>query len=62
MDNAGKEQVMLTRKQVAARLGVSVRWLEDNAKTGPSYYQLSPKTIRYAEKDVENWLRQRRQE
>lgn len=54
------EPVMLTRKQVAARLGVTVRWLEDNAAQGPSFYRLSPKTIRYNEKDVENWMRQRR--
>lgn len=52
---------MLTRKQVAERIGVSVRWLEDNAAIGPSFYRLSTKTIRYAEKDVENWMRQRYQ-
>lgn len=50
---------MLTRKQVADRLGVSVRWLEDNASIGPSFYRLSTKTIRYAEKDVDSWMRQR---
>jgi excisionase family DNA binding protein len=53
---------MLTRQEVAERLGVKVRWLEDNVKTGPSFYRLNGRTIRYAEKDVENWLRQRREE
>lgn len=59
---AGEGPSMMTRREVATRLGVSIRWLEDNAQTGPSYYQLSTKTIRYAEKDVENWMRQRRVE
>lgn len=52
---------MLTRQQVAERLGVKVQWLEDNIKTGPSFYRLNARTIRYSEKDVENWLRQRHQ-
>lgn len=50
---------MLTRQQVAEKLGVKVRWLEVNLKDGPSFYRLNSRTIRYAEKDVDNWMRQR---
>ncbi|GAA1412094.1 hypothetical protein AUR04nite_00010 [Glutamicibacter uratoxydans] len=51
---------LLTRKQVAEMLGVSVRWLEENRADGPPYYQLGDRTVRYDEADVLNWLRQRR--
>ena len=51
--------MMLTRQPVADKLGVKVRWLEDNVKTGPSFYRLNGRTIRYAEKDVDNWMLQR---
>lgn len=51
--------MMLTRQQVADKLGVKVRWLEVNLKDGPSFYRLNSRTIRYAEKDVDNWMRQR---
>lgn len=51
---------MLTRQEVAERLGVKVRWLEVNLKDRPSFYRLNGRTIRYAEKDVESWLRQRK--
>lgn len=51
---------MLSRQEVAERLGVSTRWLIRNAKQGPDYYKLPGGTIRYSEADLANWLRQRR--
>lgn len=54
------DNVMLTRKEVAERLGVSTRWLIRNAEQGPDYYKLSGGTIRYSETDLEKWLKQRR--
>lgn len=45
---------MMTRREVATRLGVSVPWLEENATTGPSYYRLNATTIRYGRVDVES--------
>lgn len=54
------DNVMLTRQEVAERLGVSTRWLIRNADEGPSYYKLPGGTIRYSEADLANWLRQRR--
>lgn len=51
---------LMTRKDVAERLGVSVRWLEENRTAGPPYFQLSERTVRYDKADLENWLRQRR--
>lgn len=52
---------MLTRQEVADRLGVSKQWLIRNAEQGPSYYKLPGGTIRYSEDDLSSWLRQRRQ-
>lgn len=51
---------MLTRQEVAERLGVSTRWLIRNASDGPTYYRLPGGMIRYREADLENWLKQRR--
>ena len=51
---------MLTRDEVAKRLGVSTRWLIRNASDGPAYYKLPGGTIRYSEDDLANWLRQRK--
>jgi predicted DNA-binding transcriptional regulator AlpA len=51
---------MLSREEVAKRLGVSTRWLIRNAEQGPDYYKLPGGTIRYSEADLANWLRQRR--
>lgn len=51
---------MLTRKEVAARLNVTVQWLKDNATQGPPYYKLSPGAVRYDEDELANWLRQRK--
>lgn len=51
---------MLSRQEVADRLGVSKQWLIRNANEGPDYYKLPGGTIRYSEDDLNNWLRQRR--
>ncbi|WP_430517306.1 helix-turn-helix transcriptional regulator [Glutamicibacter creatinolyticus] len=51
---------MMTRRQVADLLGVSVRWLEENVKIGPPFYKYSPQVVRYNEEDVKAWLRQRK--
>lgn len=47
---------MLTRKQVADRIGVKPSWLAVNASEGPPFYRLGPQTIRYDESDVDDWL------
>lgn len=58
---AGPEvPAMLSREEVARRLGVSTRWLIRNAASGADYYKLPGGTIRYSETDIANWLRQRR--
>jgi excisionase family DNA binding protein len=51
---------MLTRQEVADRLGVSKQWLIRNAAQGPDFYKLPGGTIRYAESDLEKWLKQRK--
>ena len=51
---------MLSRQEVADRLGVSKQWLIRNAEQGPDYYKLPGGTIRYSESDLNNWLRQRK--
>lgn len=57
---AQAKDVLLSRQDVAERLGVSTRWLIRNAGDGPSYYKLPGGTIRYRESDLNQWLRQRR--
>lgn len=51
---------MLTRKQAAERLGVSVRWLEDNKRIAPPFYKYAANMVRYDLKDLESWMRQRK--
>lgn len=51
---------MLSRQEVAERLGVSKQWLIRHAEQGPDYYKLPGGTIRYREADLESWLKQRR--
>ncbi|WP_234730184.1 helix-turn-helix transcriptional regulator [Acidocella facilis] len=50
--------ILMTRKDAAAYLGVSLRYMEQLATDGegPRYYVLSPKIIRYALADLEAWL------
>ena len=55
-----KSAVMLSRQEVADRLGVSKHWLIRNAEQGPTYYKLPGGTIRCSEADLASWLRQRR--
>lgn len=50
---------MLTRKQAAEMLGVSVRWLEEHRADGPRFYKPSHRIVRYKKSDVEAWLNQR---
>ncbi len=54
------DSAMLSRQEVADRLGVSKQWLIRNASEGPDYYKLPGGTIRYSEADLANWLKQRR--
>jgi hypothetical protein len=51
---------LLTRKQVAAWLNVSVGWLEENKRIGPSYLKLNATTVRYEPSEVRAWLKQRK--
>lgn len=50
---------MLTRAEVAEVLGVSVRWLEENTRSGPPFYKYTHTTLRYKRKEVEQWLKQK---
>lgn len=51
---------VLTTKQVAHMIGVSKFWLnqrrtESHEKSGPPFYRLGPRTIRYLEHEVREW-------
>lgn len=52
---------LMSRAQVAERLGVTIQWLEVNKTIGPPFYKLSAQTVRYDADDVEAWLKQRKQ-
>lgn len=54
---------MLAPKQAAARLGVSVRALEEwrAAGTGPAWYRLG-RLVQYSAGDLDAWLQSRRVE
>jgi excisionase family DNA binding protein len=54
------DSVMLTRQEVADKLGVSKQWLIRNAEQGPDFYKLPGGTIRYRETDLATWLKQRK--
>nr|BDD48223.1 hypothetical protein 6 [bacterium] len=58
----GPPDELLSTKQVAAWLGVSVQWLEIGRHKGygPNYIKLSPRRIRYRRLDVSVWLESRR--
>lgn len=57
---------LLSPSDVADRLGVSERTLESwrrgevRSTSGPPFLSLTGGTIRYAEEDLEEWLRSRR--
>ncbi|WP_396954334.1 helix-turn-helix transcriptional regulator [Nesterenkonia sp. CL21] len=50
---------MLTRQEVAERLGVSVRWLEEHRADGPPFVKYSHRVVRYPESRLEQWMRAR---
>lgn len=54
------DSAMLSRQEVADRLGVSKQWLIRNAAQGPDFYKLPGGTIRYSEADLTDWLKQRK--
>ena len=51
---------LLTTKQVAAMIGISIStlnwWRHINDGTGPKWFSLSPKRVVYKESDVRAWL------
>jgi predicted DNA-binding transcriptional regulator AlpA len=53
-------QTLLSRQEVADRLGVTKQWLIRNASDGPDYHKLAGGTVRYGEDDLKSWLRQRK--
>jgi len=55
------DDTLLSTKQVAALLGVSVQWLDRGRKLdyGPEWIPLGPRTTRYRYGHVVKWLNQR---
>jgi predicted DNA-binding transcriptional regulator AlpA len=51
-------RMMLSRKEAADRLGVSVGWLETLHRqgAGPAYYKPSPRMVIYDQEDLDRWL------
>lgn len=56
------EDRLLSRDEVAARFGISRRWLELAAHKGegPPMVKISRRMVRYRASDIEAWLRARR--
>lgn len=49
----------MTRKQAAAYLNVTEKWLAENKASGPRFYKFGSR-CRYLRDDVLNWARQQR--
>lgn len=54
-----ESEPLMTRDETAKYLGVTRAFLEANKKQGPPYYRLTPATVRYDRKKVDQWLSQR---
>ncbi len=56
----GQSQTLLTTKQLAEKLGISVatieRWRANNEQNQPPYIRLSSGAIRYNPTDIQKWL------
>lgn len=59
--DAGNQNALLSRDQVAGRYGISRRWLELAAHKGegPPMVKLSRCMVRYRPQDIEEWLRRK---
>lgn len=53
-----EQDMLLTVKQAAARLGVSPDWLYRRAATLPFTRPLSPRALRFSATGIDRWLRQ----
>lgn len=55
-----REPSLLTQAEAAKRLGVHVNTLGQWRKrgSGPKWYRIGPKLIRYDESDVERWIQE----
>ncbi|MFJ4266269.1 helix-turn-helix transcriptional regulator [Paenarthrobacter nicotinovorans] len=58
-DEAPPVSPYMTRKQVAAYLNVTEKWLAENKASGPRFYKFGSR-CRYLRDDVLNWARQQR--
>lgn len=58
------DEDLLTPREVADLLGVSVKTVETwrKAKTGPPWFQMSERVIRYQRGEVTTWLAAQRQD
>lgn len=52
-----EKQILLTKKQVAERLGITVRGVEGlMARRALPFYRLGNRTVRFDQGDLETWL------
>lgn len=55
----GEAEVYLTRRQVAARLGIGLTKLDELVRAGMPSYSWGLRVRRFKFSEVERWLRQR---
>lgn len=55
----GHDDCLLTAREVAARLGTSVRYVYEHADRFPFTRRLGSRTVRFSERGLERWLARR---
>ena len=60
-DIAYNDEVLLTPKQAAKRLGLTPRFLEARRYRGdgPKFVRISPRCVRYRDSDLQEWIEAR---
>ena len=52
----------LSKKQVAERFGISVSSVNNYMRKGMPFYKMGGKLVRFVSEDVENWMKQRKED
>ncbi len=55
---SGKDR-LLTAKEAAEMLGVTIRWVYDHANELPGTQRLTPRCLRFSENALKRWLERR---
>ena len=52
----------LSKKQVAEKFGISVSTVNNYMRQGMPFYKMGGKLVRFVSEEVENWMKQRKED